>query len=119
MSLITGKQAVAVAVAIARAGGRWTPIYRQPKDANGVPNGAPVRIGCILGVRFARGQMSAITIDVPGVVVRPDTPRFEGVLANGCTPPMQGDTICVGGQHIPILDVMTQLPPLYILTLQP
>ena len=50
--------------------------------------------------------MSAITIDMPGMIVRPDTPRFEGVLADAaCPPPAQGDKLCIGGVMMNVLDV--------------
>lgn len=117
-SAITGLQAGEVAAALVKAGGKWTPIFRQAADPNGVPEGEPQRIGCMLGVRYTRGQMSAITIDIPGVIIRPETPRFEGVLAGGCEPPRQGDSICVGGKQVNVLDVMNQAPPLYVLTLE-
>ena len=118
-NVITGLQAMAAAAALAKAGGKWTPVFRQPADPNGIPMGGPQRVGCMLGVRYVRGQMSAITIDIPGVIVRPDTPRFEGVLANGCEPPMQGDTICIDGKQVRVMDVMAQAKPLYVLTLEP
>ncbi len=117
-SMITGLQTMAVAAVLAKAGGKWTPIFRQPIDPNRVPEGEPQRIGCMLGVRYARGQMSAITIDIPGLLIRPETPRFEGVLANGCEPPQKGDTLCLGGKQIIVLDVMGHAPPLYVLTLE-
>ena len=116
--LIKGRQAAQVAAALCKAGAKWTPIYRRQKDANGMPMGEPERIGCMLGVRYVRGEMSAITIDIPGVVVRPDTPRFEGMLANGCAMPEKGDALCIGGVHVRILDVMSQAPPMYVLTLE-
>lgn len=118
MGIVTGLQMAAIAAALAKAGGKWTPVYRQPVDPNGVPTGGPERIGCMLGVRYTKGQMSALTIDVPGIIVRPDTPRFEGILAGGCKAPRAGDTICVGGKRVNILDVMNAAPPLYVLTLE-
>ena len=118
MPLIVGLAAHMTAAALAKAGGRWTPVYRQPADANGVPVGEPVRIGCMLGMRYVRGQMSAITIDMPGMIVRPDTPRFEGVLADGCPPPAQGDKLCIGGVMMNVLDVTAAAPPLYVMTLE-
>lgn len=62
--------------------------------------------------------MSAITIDMPGMIVRPDTPRFEGVLADGCPPPAQGDKLCIGGVMMNVLDVTAAAPPLYVMTLE-
>ena len=43
---------------------------------------------------------------------------FEGILAGGCKAPRAGDTICVGGKRVGILDVMDAAPPLYVLTLE-
>lgn len=55
MPLIVGLAAHMTAAALAKAGGRWTPVYRQPADANGVPAGEPVRIGCMLGMPVCQG----------------------------------------------------------------
>ena len=120
MAAISGLQALAVATALAQAGGKWTPYYRQPVDANGVATGEPARVGCLLGKRYQKGQASTIRIDVPGVIATKDVTRFEGVLANGCTMPLQGDMLCVDGttgERAKILTVNTDAQPLLVLTL--
>jgi hypothetical protein len=118
MQGINGLQAGAIAAALAQAGGVWTPFYRQATDGNGVPTGEPVRMGCLLGKRYTKGQASTLRIDIPGVIATRDVTRFEGVLANGCAPPQAGDQLCVGANaRVKITGVNTDAAPLYVLTL--
>lgn len=116
MPAITGLQANAIASALAQAGGLWTPYYRQPVDANGVPTGEPTRIGCLLGKTYTKGQASLIRVDVPGVVASKDVTRFEGVLS-GNTAPQIGDLLCTGGKRIKIMSVNADSAPLIVVTL--
>lgn len=120
MSVINGAEAVSVAAALAKAGAKWTPFFRQHTDGNGVPIGSPVRVGCILGKTYVKGQASNLRIEVPGVIVGQDVMRFEGVLAAGCSLPKKGDTICIDGttgERATIMSVTSDAAPLVILTL--
>lgn len=117
MPAIDGLQANAIAAALAQAGGKWTPCYRQAMDANGVPEGEPKRIGCLLGKTYSKGLASALRVDIPGVIATKDVTRFEGVLAAGCSTPRVGDTLGIGGARIAILTVNADASPLLVLTL--
>lgn len=116
MPAITGLQAIAIASALAQAGAKWTPFYRKPVDANGVPMGDPTRIGCLLGKTYTKGQTNLIRVDVPGVVASKDVTRFEGVLS-GSAMPQIGDLLCTGGLRIKIMSVNADSAPLVVLTL--
>lgn len=120
MPIISGAEAVRIASAFALAGAKWTPFFRQETDANGVAVALPVRVGCILGTTYIKGQTSNLKIEVPGVIVDQDVTRFEGVLANGCSTPRTGDTICIDGttgEHAKIINVSSEAAPFVVLTL--
>lgn len=117
MPLITGNDAKAIAVALAKAGGMWTPYYRQPTDANGVATGDPVRTGCLLGKTYIKGSASTVRIDIPGVTAMQSVTRFEGILAGGCATPRTGDLLSVDGAHVKIMSVYTEGAPLIVMTL--
>ncbi len=117
MPAIDGLQANAIAAALAQAGGKWTPYYRQAVDANGVPEGEPMRIGCLLGKTYSKGLASALRVDIPGVIATKDVTRFEGLLARSCSMPKMGDALGIDGKRIGILTVNADAYPLLLLTL--
>lgn len=119
MPIISGAEAKSVAVVLVKAGAKWTPFFRQPVDANGVATGSPVRMGCILGITYVKGQASNLRVEVPGVMVSQDVTRFEGVLGSTDTP-QAGDLICINGatgERAHIMDVNAEAAPLIVLTL--
>ncbi len=120
MPIINGVEALSVAAALAKAGARWTPFFRQATDRNGVATGAATRAGCILGKTYIKGQASNLRIEVPGVIVNQEVTRFEGVLPSGDSEPRVGDLICtcgVTGERAKITCVNTDALPLVVLTL--
>lgn len=120
MPIISGAEAVRIASALALAGAKWTPYWREKKDANGVAVGLPVRMGCMLGMTYIKGQTSNLRIEVPGVIIGQDVTRFEGVLANGCGMPRSGDILCIDGttgERAKITNVSSEAAPFVVLTL--
>ncbi|MEG0766099.1 MAG: hypothetical protein RR482_00140 [Clostridia bacterium] len=119
MQIISGSDALCVAEALVKAGAMWTPYFRRQTDANGVMSGEPVRVGCILGKTYIKGQSSNLKIDIPGVIVTQDVTRFEGVVACEGSPPEPGDLICMGSatDRARITCVNIEASPLVVLTL--
>lgn len=103
--MIKGKQAAELAAALVRAGAKWVPVYRPELDANGMPTGGEQRVGCILGLLYVKGRSSVLHIDVPGMLLRQNLTRFEGVLAYDCGSIQKGDVLCVQGARYGIMHV--------------
>ena len=118
MNTIKNRDHARIVGALVQAGARWTPVFRRPLDPNGQPMGDPERVGCILGMRYRRGSSSTIKIDVPGIILRMDVPRFEGVLAYNCGEIKARDEIRVQGTAYTIMDVQAIDGLYHILTLQ-
>lgn len=116
--MMDGKQQSMILLALAKAGAKWTPILRQETDANGVPRGEPVRIGCLLGLKYRKGSSgTTLRIDIPGTVIRTDSDRFEGMAMEGCAAIRKGDLLCIAGTRRKVLDIQEPAPRLYVLTL--
>lgn len=104
--------------ALAAYGAESCPVYRQEKDANGVPVGSAENIGCVYGVRYERGQTANVLVDVPGVVARMDAPRLCCALC-GCARDLQeGDMIRCKGEWYDVLHVDVQMGILVDVVLQ-
>ena len=83
--------------ALREYGARCCPVYREEKDANGVPTGNAAKIGCVYGIRYERGQTANVLADIPGVVARVDAPRISCAIT-GCAKQLKaGDLICYDG----------------------
>lgn len=95
--------------ALAAYGAKPCPVYRQEKDANGVPVGPAEQVGCVYGVRYERGQTANVLVDVPGVIARTDAPRLCCALC-GCARALQaGDAIRYGGAWYAVLRADVQM----------
>lgn len=95
--------------ALAAYGAKPCPVYRQEKDANGVPTGAAEQIGCVYGVRYERGQTANVLVDIPGVIARMDAPRLCCALC-GCARALQaGDMIRYGSEWNAVLRADVQM----------
>lgn len=118
MAVIKSREIARIAGALAKAGAKWTPVFRKTRDANGMPTGEETRVGCVLGLKYKKGASTILKIDVPGAVLQTDVPRFEGVLAYNGTEIVKQDEICVGGKRYEIMDVQSFDGAYYILTLK-
>ena len=118
MPLIRNREVARIAGALAKAGAKWTPVFRKARDANGVVTGAETRVGCVLGLKYVKGVSSILKIDVPGTILQTDIPRFEGVMAYNTGPILKHDEICIGGVRYEIMNVQTVDDLLYVLTLK-
>lgn len=117
--MISGNQTALLAKALLKAGATWTPVYRAPTDANGMPMGDPVQVGCILGIQYRKGSLAAtLQIDLPGTIIRTDVDRFEGLVANRCLFVQAGDILRIAGQDRKVSDVQEPAPCLYVLTFE-
>ena len=95
--------------ALAIAGACCMPVYRVPADANGVATGPAACIGCLYGVRYERGQIANVLIDIPGIVLRRDTPRLL-CSVTGCARELRaGDVLCYRGQWYEALSCEIQM----------
>lgn len=104
--------------ALAAYGAKACPVYRTPRDANGVPDGPAEQIGCVYGVRYERGQTANVLVDVPGVVARMDAPRLCCALC-GCARELQeGDVIRCNDGWYAVLRVDVQMDILADVILQ-
>lgn len=104
--------------ALAAYGAKQCPVYRTPRDANGVSTGPAEQIGCVYGVCYERGQTANVLVDVPGVVARLDAPRLCCALC-GCARELQeGDVIQYGGEWYAVLRVDVQMDILADVVLQ-
>ncbi len=104
--------------ALAAYGAKTCPVYRAPRDANGVPSGSAAQIGCVYGVRYERGQTANVLVDVPGVVARLDALRLCCALC-GCARELQeGDVIKYGEEWYAVLRVDVQMDILADVVLQ-
>ena len=120
MPVIKNREMARIAGALAKAGAKWTPVFRKPRDANGVETGeAETRVGCVLGLKYVRGVSSILKIDVPGTVLQTDIPRFEGVIAYNGGEIQKLDEICIGGVRHVIMDIPAVVDGMYyVLTLK-
>ncbi len=85
------------------------PVYRQEKDANGVPTGPARQIGCVYGVRYERWQTANVLTDIPGVIARADAPRLCCSLS-GCARELAvGDVILCKGAWYSVLRADVQM----------
>lgn len=117
--MLTGAQHALVQSALARAGAKWTPVYRQPADANGMPMGDPMRISCLLSLTYRKGNMaSTLLINTPGTVLRAEQTRFEGITSPACPPIRRNDIIRIGGEMRRIIDPVVIAPGIYTLVLE-
>lgn len=95
--------------ALAAYGAKPCPVYRQERDANGVPIGTAAQIGCVYGVYYERGQTANVLVDIPGVIARTDAPRLCCALC-GCARTLQaGDMIRYGGEWYDVLRANVQM----------
>ena len=79
------------------AGAVCVPVYRIPKDENGVATGAAQKIGCLYGTRYERGQTANMLVDIPGVVARIDAPRLLCLWNSKVVALQAGDLLNVSG----------------------
>lgn len=114
---MSGLSKAMAAQALVRAGAKYRPVYRVPRDANGVAAGEAARIGCILSVIYKPGQSSALIIDIPGIVRRAGSDHAEGIMTDGAPPPQDGDMVKVEGEMRTISGVSCGGDVLYTLTL--
>lgn len=85
------------------------PVYRTDADANGVQIGPARCIGCVYGVRYERGQVANVLVDIPGIVARRDTPRLL-CSVTGCARDVRaGDVLCYRGQWYEALSCEVQM----------
>lgn len=99
-----------LARALALSGAGCIPVYRQPRDANGVPEGAAAHVGCLYGQRYERGQTANLMIDIPGVIARRDMKRALCLASFGCASNVQkGDLLRFGGEWYEALDVIPEM----------
>lgn len=104
--------------ALAAYGAKACPVYRTPRDANGVQAGPAEQIGCVYGVRYERGQTANVLVDVPGVVARLDAPRLCCALC-GCARELQeDDVIQCNGEWYAVVRVDVQMDILADVVLQ-
>lgn len=96
-----------LARALREAGAARIPVYRIPRDENGVPAGGARHIGCLLGAAYERGQTANLAIDIPGVIARRDMKRALCVMGWGCAADVQrGDLLLIGGAWFEALDAL-------------
>lgn len=117
---MSGLSKAMAAQALVRAGAKYRPVYRVPRDANGVATGEATRIGCILSVIYKPGQGrqgNKLIIDTPGIVRRASSDHAEGIMTDGAPPPQDGDMVKVGGEMRTISGVSCGGDVLYTLTL--
>lgn len=95
--------------ALAIAGAVCMPVYRVPVDANGVATGPAACIGCVYGVRYERGQVANVLIDIPGVVARRDTPRLLCSFTGCARDVRAGDVLCYKAQWYEALSCEIQM----------
>jgi hypothetical protein len=118
MPVIKSRETARIAGALAKAGAKWTPVFRKERDLNGVATGLETRVGCLLGLKYSKGTFSTLKIDVPGTILRTDVPRFEGVMAYNGGEIKKLDEICIKSERHEILDVQAVDQMYYILTLK-
>lgn len=95
--------------ALAIAGAVCMPVYRVDADANGVQIGPAQCIGCVYGVKYERGQIANVLIDIPGIVARRDTPRLL-CSVTGCARELRaGDVLCYKSQWYEALSCEIQM----------
>lgn len=111
---VRGLRANAIAAALAKAGAGWTPLYRREKDAQGLPSGEPVRVGCLLGRHYRKTLPGGVIIGLPGMLASTAPLRFEGVRAHGCPVPEPGDII----DGCRVTEVCGEGAPFYVLALE-
>lgn len=118
MAVLKSRELARIAAALAKAGAKWTPVFRKERDLNGMETGVETRVGCILGLSYVKGVSSILKIDVPGTILQTDVPRFEGVLAYNGGAIQKQDEICISGVRHEIMDVQAVDQMYYVLTLK-
>ena len=89
--------------ALRLAGAQCVPVYRIPKDENGVATDAAQKVGCLYGTKYERGQTANMLVDIPGVVARVDAPRLLCLWNEKVVPLQVGDLLCVGGSWYEVI----------------
>ena len=95
--------------ALRLAGALCVPVWRIPKDENGVATGAAQKIGCLYGTRYERGQTANMLVDIPGVIARVDAPRLLCLYSSKVVVPRAGDLLCIGGVWYEAVSVSVQM----------
>ena len=106
---IKARAAVVFQKALREFGAKCCPVYREEKDANGVPTGKVTKLGCIYGIRYERGQTANVLTDIPGVIARVDAPRISCTVTGCARQLAAGDLIDYGGVFYSVVQASVQM----------
>lgn len=95
--------------ALGACGAVCVPVWRVRRDANGVPIGSAEQIGCVVGLRYERGQTANVLVDIPGVIVRLDAPRLCCALSETARNLQEGDGVKIAGRWYTVLRADVQM----------